>query len=316
MFKFVGENFALKVISLVAAVVMWMYVSAERYPTTNTRVVNASVAPVGAAPPDAVVRIKTDSLQVEVSGPKSEVDAIADNEIRAEVDVRGARPGMTKLPVTTYRKPSSAPNVNITQQGKRMVTVEVVSRERKQVAITPLVNTAAAAGRRYGAPKLNPEWATVIGSAEDLKRVVRVVVLIETNGVGMSADLPLKAQDRDGVEVTNVDLEPAAVHVDLAQPDLPATRTLPVSVNVKGRPAPPFVVSDVVVEPAQVTVTGRGEQLVQMTNVHTAEVTVDGLNSDLTREATIQLPAGVTLKGGKNTVRVMVRVRDASRTGG
>jgi YbbR domain-containing protein len=317
MLKFLRENFALKLISLVAAVVMWLYVSAEQFPTSSvTRTVNAEVVRVGTPPADVIVRLRTESLQVEIAGPKDEVDGVADNEVKAEVDVRGAHPGVTRLPVINYRRPLNAPKVTVSQQVKRTVQVDVVSRERKQMAITPLVNTALAAGRRYGTPKLNPEWAAVVGSTEDLKRVARVVVIIETTGLGLSVDLPLKAQDKDGVEVTSVDLEPSSAHVDLAQPDLPAIRTLPVSVGITGRPQSPFAIAEVIAEPAQVTVTGKGEQLVQMTHVPTVPISVDGMNADVTRTVTLQLPTGVTLRAGGNTVRVTLRVRDTSRTGG
>jgi YbbR domain-containing protein len=317
MLKFLRENFALKLISLVAAIVMWLYVSAERFPaSTVTRVINAEVVRVGVPPQDVIVRLRAESIQVEISGPKDEVEGVADNEIKAEVDVRVARPGVTRLLVSGYRRPPNAPKVTVSQQAQRTVQVEVVARERKQVAITPLVNTALATGRKYGTPKLKPEWATVIGSAEDLKRVARVVLLIETTGLGLSADLPLKAQDKDGMEVTTVELDPLTAHVELAQPELPAMRTVPVSVNVTGRPQSPFAVAEVVVAPAQVTVTGRGDQLVQMTNVSTLPLSVEGLNAEVTRTIALQLPSGVTVRSGGTTVRVTVRVRDTSRAGG
>ena len=317
MFKFVGENFALKLISLVAAVVMWMYVSAERFPsTTVTRMINAEVVRVGAPPTDVIVRPRQDSIQVEISGPKAEVEGLADNEIKAEIDVHGAHPNMTRLPVVSFRRPQNAQDVSVSPQAKKTVPVEIVARERKQLPITPVINAALVAGSRYGIPKLTPQFATIIGSTDDLKRVTRVVVLIDTNGLAVIADLPLKAQDKDGVEVTSVDLDPGATHVELAQPELPATRTLPVNVMLKGSPASPFVVSAVSAEPAEVTVVGRGEQLVQMTNVPTAEVSLAGLSGDLSRDVNLQLPNGVVLKNGHATVRVTVRVRDASRAGG
>src|SRR5689334_18339436 len=114
MLKFLRENLVLKVLSLLASISLWLYVTADRYPNTSySRSVNADVFRLGSPPADVVVRFRQEPLPVDVSGPKTEVDSIDDNEIKAEVDLHGARAGVTQLKILHYRKPADAPNVEV-----------------------------------------------------------------------------------------------------------------------------------------------------------------------------------------------------------
>ena len=115
MFKSVRENLILKIVSLLVSLFLWLYVWAERYPSTSfTKSVNAEAVREFSPPPEVIVRIRPQPLPIEVKGPKNEVDTIDENEIKAEVDLRGARVGMTQLKITRFRKPSDAPNIEVT----------------------------------------------------------------------------------------------------------------------------------------------------------------------------------------------------------
>src|SRR5579872_6440570 len=153
MFRFLNENFVLKLISLAASIMMWVYVSAERYPNTSTRgLVLAEVVQEGEPPPNLIVRFTTHTVPVTVTGPKSEVDSINDNEIKARFNVANVRLGMTLLKGRPYTFPPNAPNVQAA--GRPVVSVIIIPKESKRMPITPEVSGA---DTRFSSPHVSPE---------------------------------------------------------------------------------------------------------------------------------------------------------------
>jgi YbbR domain-containing protein len=60
-------------------------------------------------------------------------------------------------------------------------------------------------------------------------------------------------------------------------------------------------------------VVGKPELLTPLTHISTAEIPVDNLKADTERQVPLQLPPGVTLKDGRTSVRVIIKVRDTTK---
>src|SRR5262249_41709462 len=206
MLKVFGENFVLKLIALATSIMIWVYVSAERTPII-TRQVNAEIALIGKAPDDVIVRVRPQGVPVEVSGPRSEVESINENDVKAIVNQRAARPGISQLPILRYEPPPSARNVTF-RELKHLVSADVFEKQSKLLRIEPSYDNAAPFGRKYSQVKLDPASAYVTGIKEDIQRVAKLVVNIETRGGSVKDELKIQALDKDGVLVENVRTEP------------------------------------------------------------------------------------------------------------
>lgn len=312
MFKSLGENLLLKIIALATAIVIWLYVVGSERSPIMPRQVMAEVQAVGSAPEDLLVQIKTPAVPVAITGPKNELDRIADNEIKAIVDLSAARSNVTQLKIVRYEKPPDAPNVVC--EGMRMhVSVEVTEKKRKLMPITVSFDNEAPFGKRYSNPRIRPTQATVIGTEEDLSRVDKLIVYVDTQGGSVRTDPPIKAVDRDGIILEQLQVEPPTAHVEIDLIEAPATRTLVVSAQPLGRPPYPYAIAEIRTEPDQVTVMGRPELLTPLTHISTAEIPVDNLKADTERQVPLQLPPGVTIKDGRTSVRVLIKVRDTTK---
>ena len=311
MFRTLSENFALKVIALGASILIWLYVGGEQNPNT-TRVVNAEVRARGNTPDKLLVRIASDPIPVEITGPRNEVDSIADNDIKAVVDLSQSQQGERQLRVSEWQRPKSTPNLSLRPM-RQFVDADIRTKVRKSFPIAASFNNDPPSGRVYGRARLTPARADVLGAKEDVQRVQRLAVYVETRGGNVRVDSPIKALDADGVMVEAVTTEPPTSRVEIDLTDAPASRTLPVAVQYRGTPNPPFIVAEVSVTPPIVTVSGKPEQIVQLRNVPTGPVSLEGLTADTTLEVPLVLPDGVTIRNSTGTVRVTIRVRDASR---
>lgn len=310
MFRSLRENFVLKLASLIASISVWFYVNLDRSQPDRliTTTLFAEVQRQGQPPSNLLVRIRTRQVQVEVTGPRAQVESLRDNEIKALVNLSTARANASQIPIQGYTAPARAPSVTI-RGLRQFVDAEVMPKQSRSMPIVPLFNNDPPFGMLYEAPRLDPTQARIIGSQEDLQKVARLVVFIQTKGGNVRADLPVLAQDKDGVLLEDVTVQPDTTHVELDLIEAPASRTLLVSAPLRGQPAPSYEITDVLVQPDQVTVTGRPDQLQPLTGLTTREVSVEGIRADLVVDQPLQLPLGVTVQGGRATVRVTVKVR-------
>src|SRR3989442_1311229 len=110
MLRFLSENLGLKIIALATSLMIWYFANAERNPITPKRV-NAEVFAVGTAPKDLIVRIRSDILPVEINGPRSEVDSIADKDIKAIVNISTVHPDDREVSIEQLKAPSGTPSI-------------------------------------------------------------------------------------------------------------------------------------------------------------------------------------------------------------
>lgn len=315
MFRFLRENFILKAISLATSVMMWAYVSNERNPNpTIVRRLNAQVKMIGAPPPGLIVQVRTDPIPIEATGPKSEVESLTEkgeNVVRVKVNLAKTEPNAARLPIEGAVPPPGAPNVSV-RLLKFYADIEVVQEKKKRFDVTPFYKNQPPFGMLYSTPELKPKEAVVIGAEEDMQRVARLVVYVETQGGSVRGKQPIKALDRDGQVVENVRVEPESTDVKLDLVEAPAERALLVNVSHQGQVPPPYEIVQMHAEPDQVTVVGSAERLRQLSCLYTAPVLLNDIRADMSREYSLQLPDGVTVKDGRTSVRVTVKVRDTT----
>jgi YbbR domain-containing protein len=311
MLRYFSENLGLKVMALIASIMIWLYASAERNPVMPKRV-NAEVVAVGSAPRDLIVRLKSDLIPIEISGPRSEVDSIGDKDIKAYINLASVRADDREVQIVDLKGPSSTPNISFPHP-RQSVPADVIPKQTKSFVVEPVYNRNNPLGKVYGTPKLEPTMVSVSGSQSELQRVVKLHAYIEARGSNVREDVRIHAVDKDGIDVNGVLTDPPQVHVELSLEEVQTTRSLIVSVRTRGKPATPYVPWEVIANPDQITVSGKPEQLLQMTNLSTAEVDVEGLMGETVRNVPLQLPDGITVKDGPNRVKVTIRLRDLSK---
>lgn len=311
MLKVLRENLALKIIALGVAIMVWMYAGRERT-SQPTRQVMAEVQRTGTPAGGITVDLRVDQVPVLVSGPQGELDQIPENGVKAVVDVSAARPGAVSLPVTRFALPTFMPGVQFPVQ-RRLVPVQVTERQRRRFPIMVEMTARPPHGQAYSPPKIEPSWCDVNGSAEEVRKVDRLVVYAGPTGATFRADLMVRAVDKDNVQIETVRVDPSAVRVEMAlMPEL-GVKSVVVNAPVQGSPATPFALAEVKVDPPTVVVQGSEAVLSSVTSIQAQPISVDGIKSDLVRESILVLPVGVTLKGGRDRVTVTVRVRDTSQ---
>lgn len=311
MIRKLREHLGLKLIALATAIMIWSYAVSDRA-GAPTRQVVADVVAVGEPPRGLDVELKTNSILVEVTGPRAQLDAIAEGSVKAIVDLSTARPGSRSLRVVRFVAPPEAPSVTFPPQS-RTVEAVVHSVIRKRVRVSAEVSGTPPAGRRFSEPEVEPDWADVEGPREAVEKVALLLARPAVTPSGFAGQVAVDPVDRQGVTVPGVKVDPPTAHVRVEVVDLDQEKVLVVSPSLRGTPAAPYVIEAVSCNPPLVTVVGRPAEIAALEAARTVPINVEDLRSDTVRQVALDLPRGVRTRGNQITVEVTIRLKEATR---
>jgi YbbR domain-containing protein len=308
VWRVLRENIPEKLMALSSAILIWLYVNAEKNPTITQRfTVDVEVRHVqnGYEPPT----VNPSQVTVVLTGMRSSVEQIAPRGIRAMVDVSGLTEGKQRLPV----------QLNLTRDMLQDVQVEIIpptvqvtltKRISKTFKVECLFVNAPPEGYVYLSPIVYPETVVVSGAREQVNQVRRLIVNAVPQKVGDEVDdeLPVVALDVENRPLSGgVTIRPSHVRVVLKLAPVSLTKTVFVTPVWKGKPDPSVAIEEIALEPRTVVISGKPEVLARVHSVETEPIDIDNLTSDVTKNVSLRPVDGAQLT--TTTVRVSVRVR-------
>ncbi len=190
MFKFLTENWTLKIISLALALLLWVFIMGERrfevgYPVTLE---------LQSLPDGLMVANEVPSLiDVRVSGPRTLLTKISPNDISIIVDLADLKPGLT-----TFKRLEERLNLprglRVTRLSPSFIDLKLERIKQKLVPIKIVLVDEPLAGFELGKVRTVPDEVIIEGAESELKNVIEVttekVDLKEVNE-GFSLIVPL-----------------------------------------------------------------------------------------------------------------------------
>ena len=308
--KFFTRNWPLKLAALVFATVLYgLLVVSQNQRTISVNVPIRAVNP----PPGLVLRSGLSSVtQVKFFAPQDSAP-VDSSSFRAEVDLANVDPRAGAVSVSVRLRPVDD-RIQVLEVFPARVTVDVDELVTRTVRVVVDEGTVPAIFD-VRPPTMSSETVTVRGADSVVRRVDRVEARIQIDpaGIDFDRDVELIAVDALGEEVRPVDVEPSTVRVRVEVLKDRSTRSLPVTPNVTGAPAPGFEVASIAVQPLVVTVEADADKLAALTSVDTEPISTNGATSDITASLALALPAGVLPIGG-DTVRVTIAIRQVTET--
>lgn len=309
------NNWNLKLISLVLAVLLWSHVRGEvnpletatvdvplrvRVPRGFVLVNNANlpekVSVVLRGPRLALRNIKGGSLANPLA-PTEQAPNIVAGALRAHLDWTTVRAGEQTVPITVE---SSDPDVEALSAKPAELQVTLDRAEGKTLQVQPRIEPALAEGLSLQRIAISPATAAVYGAAQTLARVSRVQVRLNARSldVGVERELQgeLVAVDAKGDEVNEVRIFPETVQVRAALREESVTQRANVQVRVRGAVATGYEAGTASVQPSRVLVRGRRSALAKLAPLYFV-VDVSGAREPVQRRIRIDLPRGVSAVG-------------------
>lgn len=299
-----------KVASVLIAIVLAIYVNAERNPF-ETRSFTLTVATVNQEPGVLVKSVNPPTIQIQVSGPQESVLLVSPQELRASINLADLQAGTHEVHVAAGPAAGTAlpSDVQFTPS-RSIISVTLESVARQSRPLEPVFQRPAPPGFSYGAPDVQPPAGFISGPRESVARVARLEVLVDAQASGshpIAGKFAVQALDNNGKIVSDVKVTPPVARVRCEILRVPGQKEILVSPNITGVPAPSFRISSIQVAPQSVLVVGNPETLRGLNFVTTQEVNIAGATSNVVHSVQILLPAGVTTQASSQA-RVQVQI--------
>jgi YbbR domain-containing protein len=309
MFSRLRDNLAYKLLALLCAIALRWYVTNQQNPRqTRTLVVTLMAQGI----PDGYVLVdKNVPISVNVDGPLDALNRLPDDGVSATVDLTHAHRGRNAgLPVhAVVTAPGVRDLVSVSEIRPQTVSLMVEELHRRRLSLSVSPSGSPAAGYTLGRPATIPPDATVVGAADVVDQVARIVVRPHISGATgpVEEDDPTVAVDVHGNDVPDVVLMPDTAHVRVAIVESAREREAFVTPAITGALAPGLQVQSVAVTPPTVTLGGSADALAAVKTVDTDPVDLGNASADIVRSVSCVPPAGTTLLRDR-TVTVTVHV--------
>lgn len=300
--NFLLKNATAKLVCLLVALGLWAWVKVQQ---TAERQFDA-VVEYRNLPENLVVTPESDrKVSVVLSGPKSTLNSIGDQEVRVEIDASPFEPGENMVRILPWNLEYPR-GLKIESIQPPRVNVVLEERVRKTVSVRPRVESPPPAGFEFQAEPI-PDTATIFGPGkvlEDLEEIELEPVDLSERDTGF-VQHGVPANIPQGVEIQYPSPNEFSIDFDIYEPtEQRRIENVPVTVlNV-----PPD--RETVVEPKQLDLLIKGpRRRVQEVTAEQiqAEVRAPEGEEPVIRQARIQLPGEIELASGQQD-RLTVRV--------
>lgn len=183
MFKLLTQNWALKMISLILAVMLWLFIMGERRLEMSYRVpLEMQNLPSGLMVANEIPGM----VDVRVSGPRTLLMQISQNDISITVDLSGLRPGLTSFRRLDERL-NLPSGLRVTRLSPSFVDVRLERIQQKQVPVVVSLSGEPMDGFQVGGIKAIPDQVILEGAESELKNINEVITEeIDLSGVNSS----------------------------------------------------------------------------------------------------------------------------------
>lgn len=306
----IATPIALAVVSLFAALVLWIAVSDAENPQTEVDVPGVQVRPINVPEGLAVRSISPNPVRLTVLADDDIKNRLTPDDFNVTVDLTNARE--TVDVALEFDTIDDARNVEAKSVSPAVVTVVLEPSLTKTVPVRPSPVGSLPQGYTLpNVPEVSPSTVRITGASSLVSLVDYVSA--DVNLTGLRANLTQQStlipRDARGLEIGRVTVEPARAETKVTVQQQDISVQIPVVASLQGAAAEGYNIIGVSVEPSTVPISGSLEATQALTSVSTEAIDVSNLTRDFTRTVRLRLPSGV--QSSRDTVAVRVRIAPA-----
>ena len=294
----VKNEWPLKVISILLAIVLWGFVvTQELVHTDETLPIEAVNAPPGLV---ATV-IQPPKVNVKFEGRQQMMDKAKLTQTRVVADLAGRVLGENSVVLEIRSVP---PGIRASVE-RQVVRVTLDARDSIQRSVTVETIGKQAQGFRREPSRVQPETVTIEGASSELRNVARAVAVVDISGLTKTVqkEVAVELRDERNVLISGLRTQPAQVQVTVPIRSV-ATKTVPITPQLSDAPAG-YKVASVQTSPSTATITGEKSAVEAVEYIRTVEIGIGDLRGRETFIPNLVFPEGIESVGvGAATVKI------------
>lgn len=311
MKKRMESDLLLKILSVVFAFLLWMFVINTDNPVIKKTFNDVPVDMLNEQVLEELnqtYKIESgDTVSFTVKGKKDVVDRLTKADFKATADVSSmsdVHAILIRVEALRYKS-----QLDIDTGG---ATVKVVLEDVKsdQIPVVVEVNGEPASGYTVSTQTATPNLISVSGPKSVVSRIKQIVAVVDVSGlkkdVTMTQNVKCYDEDGDIVSQDRIKLDTNKIKVKIG---LSRTKVVPFEVDTKGNPGKGYVLGSIDYEPKHIEITGAQEDLDQIDSIKLASLDIS--NSTKSIEKTIKasdinLPDGISFVKSSDKIKNIV----------
>lgn len=320
MKKRMESDLLLKIISVVFAFLLWMFVINTDNPVIKKTFSDVPVDMLNEQVLDDLnqtYKIESgDTVSFTVKGKKDVVDRLTKSDFRATADVSSMSDvHAIQIEVEALRYKSQ---LDIDTGG---ATVKVVLEDVKsdQIPVNVVVKGTPASGYTVSTQTATPNLISVSGPKSVVSRIKQIVAKVDVSGLKKDVTMAqnVKCYDEDGDEVSQdrIKLDTTKIKVKIG---LSRTKAIPFTVETKGTPGKGYVLGSIDYEPKHIEITGAEDDLEKISSIKLANLDISDSTKSIEKTikaSDIKLPDGITFVKSVDKIKnIVIRANIEKKT--
>lgn len=294
------KNLAPKIISILFALILWIYVIGTINPRTSRNISNIPVKL------ENIEEIKNQGFvlvgdgdftaRVRLAGRRDEVYSVSSDQIELKADLRGYRLGTNNIPIEV-----SVPGNLDVDVNPRYIEVnleEIIKKQRDVQVITSGIPKESFA---VGELQYRPTVTWIKGPESYVNSVENVIAQLDITGVSdeLLLSLPLKPVNSRGEEVPNIDVETSYTDISLS---IDLLKTVSINPNYSINTTEDYEITNVEVNPKEITLKGQRQILSTISEISTELIELENITENKEIETKLDFPDGVTVQNDTDII--------------
>ena len=310
------RKWAYVLLSVFLAVILWLYVRAEKDPVSDARIRNIPVQITGSSVLSSkgltVAGLSSDRVSTTLQAPASVLSDISRKNITATIDVSRIDEAGEHTLSYNIVLPTNVNTDGVVIQEKEPETITVMV-EKLYTSTLPIefrFEGSVAKGYQAGTPTIDPVNVTISGAVEQVNRVARAVVVLEAKDLKeqYTGDLPIRLLDANGDELKDLEVELSSETAYIVYP-IVVVKEIPLTVNIiAGGGATQENISEPLIVPSKITVAGTQEDIDHLTEISLGSIDLSKVVGTSNFTFTIDLDPSLENVTGITEAKVTVTV--------
>lgn len=300
------RNIVAKIIALIAAIFLWFFVMNEQNPIMELNV-TVPVETVGLNP-NYIVQETPSSVRVTLRGARNTIIRLDHVGLKATLDLSGVTVGKQIVPIK-FTPPNG---MTMASMDPINATIDVDAYEVKELPLE--MRSGGKLPEIMGIKNVSivPTTVTVSGAKTRVDAVTHayVRVKLDDRSANFTSRGAVELTDAVGNEITDVTVTPNQGDVAISLERVRFDKSVNINVPTVGTPSAGFRVKAIDLQPKQVTISGKQNEVQALNSVDTESVSLDGVVGNISRELKIPPVNGVTV--APSSVRVIIEIEPSN----
>lgn len=304
-FHKIFENFPAKILCLLLAGGLWLYVGIGQ--TKNSNFPGGVPLQLRNVPSGLVAITDMDKVTIQVVAEANVYKNLNADSFSAYLDLAAYKVGTYDVKVTVT---TTVAGVQIVATDPATVAVTLEPKVEKEVPVTCLYDGSAGVGLAPGVCTIEPTLVKVAGARSIINTLTQATAAIHLSGetADFKKEVKVVSLAASGKEIKSLEFNPTEVAVTVPIVKASTIKTVGIKVNTTGAPAEGFWLSKLESSPSTVTITAAENTIGQINFVETEPINVSGLSKNQTVDVVLKPASGVILIDKIDKVKVTLTV--------